>query len=469
MTRYVLLSLLVLPTPLLAQSEQKAHPKPLAITQVTVIDCTGKEAQADRTVLIAGSRITALGKATEVTVPDGAQVIDGKGKFLIPGLWDMHAHWLDKAYLPLFTANGVTGLRIMWGAPQHLAWRKEVADGSLLGPRLVLAGAIVDGPKPLWQGSIAVATEEDGRQAVQTTKKDGYDFVKVYSYLPADAYAAIAAEAKKQGIPFIGHVPEAVSAATASDLGQKSIEHLWGVAFACSSKEEEQRRAYLADLAKSPPMMLMIVYNRHMAMCLDSYDEKKAASLFARFVRNETWHVPTLAVLRYKAYLRDKQLTEDPRLKYLPPSVRARWAQAVTRLAGQFTEPERVYRKEMAIVGSMHKAGVKLLAGTDVGNPYCFPGFSLHDELALLVEAGLSPMDALQTATRNPAQFLGRDRDFGTVEKGKLADLVLLDADPLKDIKHTKEIAGVVAGGKLLTRGALDTLLAEVEAEAGKK
>ena len=469
MNRYVFLALLVLPTPLFAQPEQKVREKPLAITYVTIIDCTGKEAQPDMTVIITGDRITTLGKAKEVAVPEQAQVIDGKGKFLIPGLWDMHVHWYDKPYLPLFTANGVTGVRQMSGAPVHLGWRKEMADGSLVGPRMVVAGTIIDGPKPVWPNSIAVTTAEEGRQAVQNTKKHGYDFVKVYSLLPEEAYCAIAAEAKKLGLVFVGHVPEAVSAAKASDLGQNSIEHLWGVAFACSSKEEEQKTAYLAELAKSPPPMLLVLYNRYVALCLDSYDEQKAAELFARFVRNDTWQVPTLTVLRYKAYLRNMQFTEDPRLKYLPPSVRAMWARLANILAGQFTEPEKVYRKELAIVRSMHTAGVRLLAGTDTPNPYCFPGFSLHDELALLVEGGLSPMDALQTATRNPAQFLGREKDLGTVEKGKVADLVLLDADPLKDIKNTHKIASVIVGGKLLTRETLDKMLAEVETEASKK
>lgn len=469
MSKGAFLVLLTLPVPLFARPGQEAQPKQLAITSVGVIDCTGTGTQPDMTLILTGDRITALGTAKDIAVPAGAQVIDGRGKFLIPGLWDMHAHCFHRPYLPLFTANGVVGIRVMWGTAEHLKWRKEVADGSRPGPRMVLAGAPVDGPDPVWPGSIAVRTAEDGRKAVRTTKNDGYDFVKVYSLLPEGAYAAVAAEAKEQGIPFGGHVPEAVSAATASDLGQKSIEHLWGVAFACSGKEEEQRKAYLADLARSGPAMLIAVHNRHLAKCLDSYDEAKAAALFARFARNGTWHVPTLTVLRPKAYRGDKRFTQDPRLKYMLPSDRAYWARFVALPADQFPEPLRVYRKEVAIVGSLHKAGVNLLAGTDTPGPYCFPGFGLHDELALLVEAGLSPMEALQTATRNPARFLGRDKDFGTVETGKLADLVLLDADPLQDITNTKRVVGVIVGGKLLTREALDAMLAEVEARASKK
>lgn len=463
---YVFLSLLVITTTLFAQIDKVPQPKPLAITHVTVIDATGKEAQADTTVIIIGERITALGKASEVAVPKDARIVDGKGKFLIPGLWDMHAHWREKAYLPLFTVNGVTGIRIMWGFPEHLTWRKEDTDGSLLGPRFVVAGNILDGPNARLAGSTLVATEKEGRKAVRTTKRDGYDCVKVYSVLPAEAYSGIAAEAKELGIPFVGHVPAAVGAARASDMGQKSIEHLWDVPLACSSREEEERKAYLDDIAKSPPREHLLIYLRHAAKSMDSYDEKKAEALFALFVKNGTWHVPTLTV--YAAFLGDKQVTDDPRLKYMPPELRQRWAQDM-KDCPDFAEPGWFLRKHKALVSSMHKAGVKLLAGTDAESTYSFPGFSLHDEMALLVEAGLSPMEALQTATRNSAEFLGREKDLGTVETGKLADLVLLDADPLKDIKNTEKIAAVVTGGKLLTRQALDKMLAEVQALAGNK
>jgi imidazolonepropionase-like amidohydrolase len=431
MNGIVFLSILVLPGPLIAQTEQKPQPKPLAITHVTVIDCTGTAAQSDMTVIVTSQRITALGKAKDVAVPEGAQVIDGTGKFLIPGLWDMHAHWYGagiKAYLPLFTANGVTGLRIMRGWPGPLAWRKEVTEGSLLGPRLVVAGNLVDGPNPTWHDSSVVTTEKEGRKAVQTTKKDGYDFVKVYGGVPEDAYYGIAAEAKILRMPFAGHVPGSVGAALASDMGQKSFEHLWDVALSCSGKEEEQRAAYLADLAKSPPtdqgatdtdnVEQLFVYTRNVAKYMDSYDEKKAAVLFARFVKNETWQVPTLTMWRFGAYVGDKQFTEDPRLKYLPPATRESWAQAVKDDAQKDIDFERVFRTHLALVSSMHKAGVPLLAGTDVDNPFCFPGFGMHDELALMVAAGLSPMAALQTATSNPAKYLGREKASARSRRG---------------------------------------------------
>jgi hypothetical protein len=207
-TILVLLLMLALPVWLFAQPGQPPGSQPLAFTHVTVIDSTSANPKPDHTVIIMGDRITALGKADEIKVSAEAQLVDATGQFLIPGLWDMHVHWYGRAYLPLFLANGVTGVRLMFGAPIHLQWRQELAEGKLLGPRMILASPIVDGPKPMWPGSIAVSDEADGRQAVMRVKKDGWDFVKVYSFLPRDAYFAIADEAKQQHILFAGHVPE---------------------------------------------------------------------------------------------------------------------------------------------------------------------------------------------------------------------------------------------------------------------
>jgi hypothetical protein len=471
MGKCVLLSIALLPAPLLAQPERKAQP--LAITHVTVIDATGSAAQPDMTVLTSDGRVAALGRTGQVTIPDIAQVVDAKGKFLIPGLWDMHVHWYTKNYLPLFTANGVTGIRLMFGAPVHLAWRKELAQESLLGPRMVLASRIVDGPKPIWPNSIAVATADEGRRAVATSRKEGYDFVKVYSLLPREAYFAIAAEAKKQSIPFAGHVPLSISAADASDAGQRSIEHLTGVLLGCSSQEEELHKE-LAEMLKRSSSYDRALVRRVEDKCLNSYDEEKAAALFARFAKNGTWQTPTLTVLRAMAYLDDEKFIKDPRLKYLPPGLRAQWnPKNDFRLKNytkqDFAQSKVVFKKQLELVGAMRRAGVGMLAGTDVLNPFCFPGFSLHDELELLVKAGLTSMEALQAATLNPAKYLDQPKDFGTIEQGKMADLVLLDADPLTDIRNTRKIAAVVVAGKLLDKEELQKKLADVEAAANKK
>lgn len=477
--RLLLLPLLL--WPLIAAETASTKSTTLAITHVTVIDATNAHARPDMTVLINENRITQVGKSGRVRVPKHAQVVIASGKFLIPGLWDMHVHWYNKDYLPLFIANGVTGIRIMWGMPMHHQWRKEIDAGRLLGPHMLIASAIVDGPKPVWSGSIAVANASEARRAVIQAKRDGADFIKVYSLLPRDAYFAIADESKKQGIPFEGHVPISVSAEEASNSGQKSIEHLTGVLPACSTRQAELLNSSQETLAaiiagRQPPVSAVhgAASREWEELALETYSPQKAEILFAELKKNQTWQCPTLTVLRSIAFLDDPSFTNDSRLKYMPRDVRASWDPKTdfrlkTRTAEDWARSKKVFSKDAEIVGAMQRAGVNILAGTDTLNPYCFPGFSLHDELGLLVKAGLSPMEALQAATLNPARFMGREKDFGTVETGKIADLVLLDANPLNDIANTKRIDAVVLGGKLFPKASLDGMLAKVEALAAKK
>ncbi len=428
----------------LAHSTQNPQSTRLVFTHVTVVDATGAPAKSDMTVVITGDRITEIGKTQSVRVPKGAQVVDATGKFLIPGLWDMHIHWFLQDYLPLFIANGVTGARLMWGMPMHQQWRKEIENGTLLGPRLVIASTIVDGPNPVWPGSVSVKNEAEARQAVTKARQDGADFVKVYSRLTREAFFAIADETKKQGIPFAGHIPQSITVVEASDAGQKSVEHLTGILTACSSREDGMRKETAAAASRGQSSPNPANSRQVTRSMLATFDAEKAASLFARFKRNHTWHCPTLTVLRSVASLDDPKLRDDPRLKYLPPSIKAQWDPTKDfrfkdRTAEDFELSRLVFKKQVEIVGAMRRAGVEFLAGTDVLNPYCFPGFSLHDELVLLVNAGLTTMEALQAATMNPARFLGKERELGTVEKGKIADLVLLDANPLYDIVNTQK------------------------------
>jgi Amidohydrolase family len=470
------LALLLLALPALSSSQPTQAPRPLVLAHVTVLDMAGAGARPDMAVLITGDRITGLGPSDGFKVPSGAQVVDATGKFLIPGLWDMHVHWLDKDYLPLFVANGVTGVRIMWGDAMHHEWRRQIEQGTLRGPRLAIGSPIVDGSPPIWPGSTPVKDAAEGRQFVIQQKQQGADFIKVYNRLPRDAYFAIADESKKQGLPFAGHVPDAVSVAEASDAGQRSIEHLTGVLTACSTREEELRKGRDEAWSKGPSGQA--VFNRASArplnrLMLETFSPEKANALFARFVQNHTWQCPTLTVLRNMAFIQDPEIHSDPRVKYMPPEIASGWDPAGDFRLKDRTEEDVVlqqatYRKLKELIRPMRRAGVEFLAGTDVLNPYCFPGFSLHDELALLVEAGLTPLEALQAATLNPARYLGKDKDLGTVEKGKLADLVLLEANPLDDINNTKKIDAVIFGGKLLPKAELQKMLADLEAGAKK-
>ena len=451
----------------------EASQSQIAFTHVTIIDATGAPPSLDMTVVITGDRITEIGQSQRLRVPRGAQIVDAAGKFMIPGLWDMHIHWYQKDYLPLFIANGVTGARLMWGMPMHHQWRKDINNGSMPGPRLVIASPIVDGPNPVWNGSVSVKDDLEARQAVIKAKQAGADFIKVYSRLTREGYLAIADEARKLGIPFAGHIPPSVTAAEASEAGQKSVEHLTTVLTACSSRDEELRRESAAAALDKTPNRATRSRQVTRSM-LASFDPGKAAALFAVFKRNQTWQCPTLTVLRSTAFLNDPNFINDPRLKYMPAETRKQWDPSgdfrfKDRTAEDFELSRLVFKKQLEIVGAMRRAGVEFLAGTDALNPYCFPGFSLHDELALLVNAGLSPMEALQAATLNPARYLGKESDLGTLQIGKLADLVLLEANPLEDITNTQRINAVVSNGKLIPKSELQRMLAAIESASNKK
>ena len=434
-------------------------PVPLAFTHVTLIDGTGAEPKHDVTVVTVAGKITAIGRNTRL--PPHTQVVDGTGKFLLPGLWDMHVHPYAKDNLRLFLANGIVGARIMFGSPEHLQWRKEIKAGTLLGPRLVVGSPIVDGPQPTWPDSIAVANAEQARSAVRNIAQDGYDFVKVYGGLSRDAFFALADEAHKQRIPFAGHIPDAITPLEASDAGQRSMEHLYNLLPGCSTQENQLHQ----EAQRKQVQWGALVYTKG-PQILDTYSEAKAAALFARFRRNRTWQCPTLTQVRGAAF-RDQSLpANDPRLKYVPVSIRQGWEAKVP--ASVLMWGQAFYVKKLQLLRPMQRAGVGLLAGTDMPNPYCLPGFGLHDELALMVQAGLTPVEAIQSATRNPARFLGREKEWGTVQVGKRADLLLLDADPLQDIHNTTRIRAVMADGRLLDRTALDKMLADTEAAAAK-
>jgi len=439
----------------------------IAITHVSVIDATGAPPIVDMTVIVKNQRITALGKSDAVRAPADATIVDGRGRYLIPGLWDMHVHtvfgdWLprdERVVLPLFVANGVTGVRDMGGDLDVLKkWRADIAAGVLLGPRMIIAGPMLDGPIPRFPSSAPVANAADGRRVVDELKAQGVDFIKIQSLIPRDGYFAAVDEAKKVGLTFVGHVPDAVRASEASNAGQKSIEHFTGIFEGCSTIEDQ--------LIKGP---------KSLGRNVSTYDPARASTLIALMARNQTWQVPTLAWERGQWLVDDIDLSHDPLTKYAPAAWKDHtWPMFVHDILQDMdTDPLPVRKKfvqmELDMTLAMFRAGVPFMAGTDTAaGVHIFPGFSLHDELALFVRAGLTPMQALQTATLNPAKFMGRLADLGTVEQGKLADLVLLDANPLDDIANTRRIRAVVLAGRYFDRPALDRMLKDVEKAAAE-
>ncbi|MEO5718066.1 MAG: amidohydrolase family protein [Chthoniobacterales bacterium] len=446
----------------------------LALTHVTVIDGTGAAPLPDRTLLVTGNRITSI---TTAPPPSGARAIDASGKFLIPGLCDMHVHiagvsadpkWSKSTLLPLLVANGITTVRDMGGDLAALQeWRKKIAAGKLIGPRIFAPGPMLDGGKSQLPDLLAVGSPNEGRTAVRELKARNADFIKVLSRLDRESYFAIAEESKKQGMTFVGHVPNTLNAREVSEAGQKSIEHIFysNLAFDCSAREDELRKKSAEARANRDSAGAAAARDEANA----SFDPKKVAAVAETMVQNKTWLVSTLVAIRAIAQQRELAREDPPELAYLPPELRAKWTPAEIK---KEVSPEVAkwylaqFQNDLKIARALHAAGVQMMAGSDSLDPLNFPGPSLHDELKLLTEIGFTPMEALQAATSSPAQFLeaGGAGGWGTIQAGRVADLVLLEADPLADIANTKKIAAVVIAGKFLDRAALDRLLAEARA-----
>ena len=466
-----------------ARAQARPGPETFVIYNVTVIDATGAPAQSGVTVVVKGDHIAGIFKSRGFRDQKStAFSIDGTGKFLIPGLWDMHVHlaqpntskWGREVFLPLFVANGVTGVRDMGGDFAALVqWRAQIEQGTLLGPRIVAAGAALDGPPDEPDAStIVVRNAAEAREAVAAQKQRGVDFIKVLSFPPRDAYFAVAEEARRRGLPFAGHLPESIRGIEASEAGQRSIEHFSGIWQNCSRRETEMRNASIAAISNpdaNPALIERIDFDLPPRGAFESYDKEKANRLFAVFAKNGTWMVPTFVTERgVELLVANRYPEDDPRLRYIPAALQTSWRDLnlPKKLAPEdLADLSQYCEKNLSLVALMHRAGVKFLAGTD--SPYPpLPGFSLHEELGLMVEGGLTPMEALQTATLNPAKFFGMEDRLGTVEKGRLADLVLLDANPLDDIRNTQKIAAVIVNGRYLSRAELDRILASVETAA---
>jgi imidazolonepropionase-like amidohydrolase len=439
----------------------------LTITHVNLIDVVNGKIQPDSTVAIAGNRIQSVGPTTSSS-PARGDVVDGRGNYLIPGLWDMHTHvYFDNTavdgtdlVLPLFLANGITGVRDMGSELDPvLHARDEIAAHRMSGPRMIVSGPMLDGPKSHYKSAIAITTPEDGRKAVDMLKSRGVDFIKIQSGVPRAAYFAIADEAKKKGIEFEGHVPDAIRASEAVAAGQRTFEHLIGI-FEASSPDEDK---YLSG-KKSPGAFLK------------TYDAAREAAIIQLLAKNEIWQCPTLFWERGQWLVDAIDYTKNPDIGFAARTwITRQWpASQKSILKSLDTDPlpvrEKFVEHELNIVRKLHAAKVPFLAGTDTpAGVDVIPGISLHLELQRFVAAGFTPLEALQTATLNPAKYYNKLSDYGSVQKGKIADLVLLRANPLDDIANTRAISGVVADGHYMSQADIDRLREKLRQLAAAK
>ncbi len=450
----------------------------LVIENVSVVDAETATLRPGMTVEVENGRIRSLASAAGES-PSGL-VVDGSGKFLIPGLWDMHVHLPLKLsthfHLPLFVAHGVTAVRDMMDCrnPSHRvfacledkrSWNGAVARGELVGPRVMgVASFIIEDPSvrdERFPSFFTPGNESEARELARYAKGRGFDFLKVYDSVPRDVFLALVDEAKAQSLEVVGHRPRAVSGMEASGAGQRSLEHARLFLEECYPGAEklraETRRYTTAD---------------RRAM-VDEHAASQCDELFAAMTENGTWFVPTHVTRKMDAFADYPAYRDDPRLRYIHPFQRMVWSEDADGMVANDPSPEGrkafmdFYEMGLSLTGAAHRAGVPLLAGTDANDTFAFPGSGLHDELEELVKAGLKPSEALVAATVSPARYFGVEGEYGSIAEGKAADMVLLRENPLTDVRNTRSIEAVVLGGRFYRRADLDALLAHVESAVG--
>jgi imidazolonepropionase-like amidohydrolase len=448
--RNILLALWVLLTAACA-SAAPAQQGVYAITNVTVVPMDRERLVPNQVVIVQGGRIAAMGPANRVRVPAGATRIEGRGRFLMPGLAEMHAHvppnpeatqWTEDV-LFLYAANGITFARSMLGAPHHLALRAGAARGEILSPRIYTSGPSLNGN--------SVPTPEAGARMVREQKAAGYDTLKIHPGLDRARYDAIAAAARKAGITFGGHVPDAVGLARVLEVRQATVDHLDGY------PNLLLRAGASADNAG--------LFGANLA---DKVDEAKIAALARRTRAAGVWNVPTDSLIHH--VLLPTPSTDDmaarPEMRYVPPAMLAQWRQARANFQSAPEYKPETARRFVQLRGKIIKAlndeGAGLLLGSDAPQWFNVPGFALHRELRYLVDAGLTPYQALATGTSNVSRFLGTPMDFGTVATGRRADLILLEANPLADVGNVQRRAGVMLGGRWLPESEIQAGLARI-------
>lgn len=459
-----LLIILSIPTP--QQLAQKAKEEALLILDVNIVDLEADSILKAQGILVENGRISRIAPSDSIQASNGIKTLEAKGKFVIPALWDMHTHYFSKYTpqftMPLFVANGVTHIRDLGSGPsleQKASWQEDILTRRLVGPRMASRASSI----------VYFIKDEAEAKKIVAEVKDPKDFIKTYNAILPDVYKIMAEEAKQRNIDFLGHKPRAISAIDAVKMGHKSMEHarmfLYESFPGAADLREEYRKAILGEREASGP----IVGTEMMRRMVDEFDPEMFREIVEVMKEHNSWYVPTHVTRKMDAYADDEAYLNDPRLKYITYGQQYAWGEDTKGMvASDPSEAGRkafmdFYEKGLELTAQGYALGLPILAGTDANDTYCIPGFALHDELEAMVAGGLSPREALITATLNPAKYYGWTDDFGTVSEGKLADLLLLDENPLEDIRHASRINALLFDGALYERSELDEMLDYVE------
>lgn len=461
--------------------KQEVFEDAICITNVNTVDSQSGLQEA-MTVIIKGNRILKIGKAESFNLAPSNQIIDGSGKYLIPGLWDAHVHFayieeLAPSMFDLFLAYGITSVRDTGGKLGFVKeWKDRAVAAPKDAPRVMIAGPLLDGTPNVYDGSIPSRPPlslgangvDEAIALVDRFDSVGVDLIKAYEMLTPEQFEAVTQRAQEKGLKVTGHVPLSMDVISASNAGLNSMEHMRNLEMSCASNWEElleTRRKMLFDGKKEVGGVLRS--NIHAAQrteAVENYDEETANKVLSVLAKNETWQIPTIALSTgtLNRHFAREEYTES--FKYLPMEIEKSWNEGSQRLTEMEIPESRLDHPKwlMKMVKKVNDADIDIMAGTDCPIFYLTPGLSLHEELATLVKAGLTNQEALETATLNPARYFNLENELGLISEGYLADLVLLDANPLEDINNTKQINAVVREGKFRSRADLDQILQDL-------
>ncbi|MCC3153623.1 amidohydrolase family protein [Hymenobacter sp. BT770] len=443
----------------------------VVINHVTVVDVVTGQLKPNQVVTVSKGKIVGVDPADKDSYA-AKQYVNGNGRFLIPGLWDMHVHFrggdsliaANKKSLTLFLAHGITTVRDAGGdlTPSVMQWRQEMEAGKFAGPHIFTSGPKIDGPQAYWPGSLEVETPAQVRKALDSLQRLHVDYVKIYdSKISGEAYLNTISQAQKRGLKTTGHMPYSVTLGEAVKRGLDATEHLYYVFKACSGKEDSLTTLVRNSLKTPKPLGLFAV----LPAVYDTYSPAAAERIFKLMAKHHTAAVPTLYIGKTLSELPENDHSQDTLRAYIDPKIQATYTRRLASARQQSAEAQAFSKKLevkfFSLVPLMQAAGVPILAGSDSGpfNSFIYPGASLQDELILLVQAGLTPAQALQAATINGAKFMGVADRTGTIAPGKDADLLLLTANPLENIANVKRIDAVVSRGKAYPAAALSNML----------